>query len=121
MYLNLGSEILFQLWVKDNFAGTNLLNQMGSFKNLTDHFDQGILTITITRPQAMNALNLETLTELAGKIQESYQGNEIRGIIITGDGEKGLCGGRRYSGTIRPCRQKKRSNWLKKAKFCLNK
>lgn len=66
---------------------------MGSFKNLTDHFDQGILTLSIARPQAMNALNLETLTELAAKVQQSYQGNEIRGIIITGEGEKAFVAG----------------------------
>src|SRR5690242_4746529 len=93
MRSNLGSEILFELWVKNNFAETNFLNHMGSFKNLTDHLDQGILTLTITRPQAMNALNLETLTELATKIQESYQGNEIRGIIITGEGDKAFVAG----------------------------
>jgi enoyl-CoA hydratase len=64
---------------------------MSSFKNLNTHLDQGILTITISRPEALNALNLDTLTELAQKIQESYQG--VNGIIITGKGDKAVVAG----------------------------
>lgn len=63
------------------------------FKNLNLHLDQGILLITVSRPHAMNALNQETLSELADKIQESYQAPEIRGIILTGDGEKAFIAG----------------------------
>lgn len=66
---------------------------MGFSKNLKTHLDQGILTITISRPEVLNALNLDTLTELATKIQESYQTNEIKGIVITGEGEKAFVAG----------------------------
>jgi enoyl-CoA hydratase len=63
------------------------------FKNLTFNLDQGILLITVSRPAAMNALNQDTLSELAQKIQESYQSAEIRGIIIIGEGEKAFIAG----------------------------
>jgi enoyl-CoA hydratase len=64
---------------------------MSAVKNLNTHLDQGILTITISRPEALNALNLDTLSELAEKIQESYQG--VNGIIITGKGDKAFVAG----------------------------
>src|SRR5689334_18608635 len=66
---------------------------MDSFKNLNTHLDQGILTITISRPEALNALNQETLAELSAKIQESYQTETIKGIVLTGQGEKAFVAG----------------------------
>lgn len=66
---------------------------MSSLKNLKRSLDQGILTITIARPQAMNALNLETLAELSAEIQESYKSSQTTGIILTGEGEKAFVAG----------------------------
>lgn len=63
------------------------------FKNLNLHLDQGILLITVSRPEALNALNQDTLSELTEEIQESYQSAEIKGIIITGSGEKAFIAG----------------------------
>ena len=54
---------------------------------------EGILTITISRPEALNALNLKTLSELIGVLQQTYQNHENRGIILTGDGEKAFVAG----------------------------
>lgn len=62
-------------------------------KNLLTNLDQGVLTITINRPEALNALNLDTLTELSAKIQESYQSADIKGVILTGAGEKAFVAG----------------------------
>jgi enoyl-CoA hydratase len=50
-------------------------------------------TITINRPQALNALNQETLDELHSSIQACYQKQDIKGIIITGEGEKAFVAG----------------------------
>lgn len=50
-------------------------------------------TITINRPQALNALNQETLNELHLAIQECYQKPDIKGIIIKGEGEKAFVAG----------------------------
>ena len=57
-----------------------------------DHSD-GIVTIAISRPEAMNALNLKTLSELIVVLQQTYQQPDYRGIILTGDGEKAFVAG----------------------------
>lgn len=57
-----------------------------------DHSD-GILTISISRPEALNALNLKTLSELITVLQQTYQHADHRGIILTGDGDKAFVAG----------------------------
>ncbi len=52
-----------------------------------------ITIIAINRPQALNALNQETLNEIHSAIQECYQKQEIKGIIITGEGDKAFVAG----------------------------
>jgi enoyl-CoA hydratase len=53
----------------------------------------GILTLTVSRPDALNALNEQTIDGLREVIQETYQNNAIKGLIITGDGEKAFVAG----------------------------
>jgi enoyl-CoA hydratase len=60
---------------------------------LRKHTSAGILEITISRPDALNALNFEVLDELHGSIQEAYHTEAVRGIIISGDGEKSFVAG----------------------------
>src|SRR5688572_3838432 len=52
-----------------------------------------IITATVSRPKALNALNAELLGELDDLIQDLYQNNAIRGLILTGDGEKAFVAG----------------------------
>lgn len=62
-------------------------------ENLTiDHTD-GILTLSISRPEAMNALNLKTLSELIVVLQQAYEQADHRGIILTGGGDKAFVAG----------------------------
>jgi enoyl-CoA hydratase len=61
-------------------------------KNLVISYEP-ICTITINRPQALNALNQETLSELKGVIQDCEERADIKGIIITGAGEKAFVAG----------------------------
>ncbi|MEO7988985.1 MAG: enoyl-CoA hydratase-related protein [Chryseolinea sp.] len=58
----------------------------------TDHTDS-ILVVTISRPEALNALNVDVLTGLHTIIQEAYQKEAIKGIIITGEGDKAFIAG----------------------------
>lgn len=58
----------------------------------TDHSD-GVVTISISRPDAINALNLKTLSELITVLQQTYQNDDYRGVIITGDGDKAFVAG----------------------------
>lgn len=57
-----------------------------------DHTD-GILTVAISRPEVMNALNLKTLSELITVLQQTYEQRDYKGIILTGDGEKAFVAG----------------------------
>ena len=66
---------------------------MEEFKNLSLTFDQHILTITIDREKSMNALNQNTLSELKEAIQTANDDKDIKGIIITGAGEKAFVAG----------------------------
>ena len=53
----------------------------------------GILTITINREKALNALNIKTLEEIRDAMQTVYDDPEITGVIITGAGEKAFVAG----------------------------
>lgn len=54
---------------------------------------QTIVVIEIARPLALNALNLQTLQELHSTITECIQNDAIRGVIVTGEGEKAFVAG----------------------------
>jgi enoyl-CoA hydratase len=53
----------------------------------------GILVVTISRPDAMNALNADVLDALLGILQEADHDGSIKGIIITGEGDKAFIAG----------------------------
>jgi len=55
--------------------------------------ENGLLTLTISRPDALNALNAEMLDGLREYMQEIYQNVKIRGVILTGEGEKAFVAG----------------------------
>lgn len=55
--------------------------------------NEGILTLTISRPKSLNALNRETLLEFDDLLNEIYSNSDIRGVIITGEGEKSFVAG----------------------------
>ena len=50
-------------------------------------------TLTINRPQALNALNEKVLTELKAFADQIKNNREIRVLIITGSGEKAFVAG----------------------------
>ncbi len=55
--------------------------------------EEGILTITINRPDKMNALNKDVITELGAAMQDAIENTEVKGIIITGAGPKAFVAG----------------------------
>ncbi len=59
---------------------------------LTD-LQENIFTITINRPDKLNALNKDLMDELDSVIKEIYNNPEIRSAIITGAGEKAFVAG----------------------------
>ena len=62
-------------------------------KNLLYKVENNIATITINRPDKLNALNHETLTELDSVIEEVQNDNGVYVVIITGAGEKAFVAG----------------------------
>jgi enoyl-CoA hydratase/carnithine racemase len=58
----------------------------------------GWLELTINRPAAMNALNAEVLDELTAAVAELRARDDLRGMIITGAGEKAFVAGADITG-----------------------
>ena len=52
-----------------------------------------ILTVIITRPEALNAINAEVMNGLREVTEEINRNAEIRGAILVGDGEKAFVAG----------------------------
>ena len=54
--------------------------------------DGPIAVVTLNRPEAFNAFNLEMMGDLAGRLIEVGADDAVRGVVITGAG-KAFCGG----------------------------
>lgn len=68
------------------------------FKYLLVDSEDGVATLTINRPQALNALNFETLQELKVYFTRVQTDPETKVVIITGAGEKAFVAGGDLSG-----------------------
>lgn len=66
---------------------------MSSYKNLKLDVKNNILYFTINRPDKLNALNFQTLDEIGDAMREAYDNDDVKGIIITGAGEKAFVAG----------------------------
>ena len=70
-----------------------------------------IAIITINRPEAMNALNMETMGELYKVMTEFRDDPEMWVGIITGAGEKAFCGGADIKDTLPFMKDHGRDPW----------
>ncbi|WP_185967282.1 enoyl-CoA hydratase/isomerase family protein [Legionella israelensis] len=60
---------------------------------ITQELDSdGILTLTLDRPEKLNALNMEVLDSLTHILQQAKENVEVKGLILTGQG-KAFCAG----------------------------
>jgi len=66
---------------------------MADYSNLLLSQEDSILTITINRESKLNALNIATLEELRQAVSELMDDKSIKGVIITGAGEKAFVAG----------------------------
>jgi len=64
-----------------------------NYQNILAEIKENILYITINREHKLNALNKETLGELAEAIKLAINTVEVRGVLITGAGEKAFVAG----------------------------
>ncbi|WP_255155536.1 enoyl-CoA hydratase/isomerase family protein [Ferruginibacter sp. HRS2-29] len=63
------------------------------YQTLLFDIRDSICTITINRPDKMNALNKDVFTELDQAMDEVYRNDAIRSVIITGTGAKAFVAG----------------------------
>lgn len=63
------------------------------YQHLLANLDQGIYTLTINRPDKLNALNRDVFTDLGLALDEIEKNPSIRSVIITGAGEKAFVAG----------------------------
>jgi enoyl-CoA hydratase len=64
------------------------------YQNITlENLDSGIKVLTVNRPKQMNALNTETITELAAAVQLVADDVNASVLLITGAGEKAFIAG----------------------------
>jgi enoyl-CoA hydratase len=61
---------------------------MGKFKMLDTDLEEGILTITLNRPEKSNSLTTQMINDLRTIIQNVYDDDAIKSVIITGAGEE---------------------------------
>jgi enoyl-CoA hydratase len=64
------------------------------YENLLVENNDGIVVLTINRPKALNALNRQTLSELRQFFgEDAFKIDGLKGIILTGSGEKSFVAG----------------------------
>mgnify|MGYP000952049387 CR=1 FL=1 len=63
------------------------------YATLLTELSQGIFTITINRPDKLNALNAQVFTDLENAVDEIQNNAEIKSAIITGSGTKAFVAG----------------------------
>lgn len=64
-----------------------------TYETLLTIIDNGVFTITINRPDKLNALNKKTIEEIGEAIKLAESTTEIKAIIITGAGPKSFVAG----------------------------
>ena len=63
------------------------------YQTILTSLDNNIFTITINRPDKLNALNKQVFTDLDAAVDEVYNNAEIKTAIITGSGAKAFVAG----------------------------
>ena len=64
-----------------------------NYENILSSIEEKIATVTINRPESLNALNSKTILELSSIFEELSNNSEVRVIILTGSGEKSFVAG----------------------------
>lgn len=63
------------------------------YKTLHTELADSIYTVTINRPDKLNALNKDVMSELSQAVTEIYENEDIRSALITGAGSKAFVAG----------------------------
>lgn len=63
------------------------------FENTLYEKEEGMATITINRPKALNALNRQALLEISSRLDDAEKDEDVKVIAITGAGDRSFCVG----------------------------
>ena len=63
------------------------------YQTLLTELEKGTLVVTVNRPDKLNALNKDVISELGAVLEEVYSNDEIKSVILTGAGEKAFVAG----------------------------
>lgn len=66
---------------------------MTAYSNILIEKKEGIVHLTINRPDKMNALNIQTIEEIRLAFEDIYDEASVCGVILTGAGEKAFVAG----------------------------
>ena len=66
---------------------------MTNFTTITTDISEGILTITLNRPDRMNAFTGEMMKEMVAAFDIADADDAVRAVIVTGSGERAFCAG----------------------------
>ena len=67
---------------------------MSTYEQINTQVDEnGLMIITLDRPQAMNAFTARMMHEMCDALDKADEDDNVRAIIITGQGERAFCAG----------------------------
>src|SRR5207302_663056 len=64
-----------------------------AYENVLYERELPAAVITINRPRVLNAINHQTIAEIGQALDEADADSEVRGVIITGAGERAFVSG----------------------------
>ncbi len=64
-----------------------------NLENILYNVENGVAVVTFNRPKVLNALNNQTIEELAEVVEDLEKNETVKGAIITGSGEKAFIAG----------------------------
>lgn len=89
------------------------------FKFIVYEKSEGIATITLNRPEALNAFSKEVVTEVLQALEDIRSDESVRVVILTGAGEKAFSAGADIKAMIGMNASKARELSLMGEKLCL--
>jgi enoyl-CoA hydratase/carnithine racemase len=66
---------------------------MADYDTILTDKSEGIFTITLNRPEKMNAFNVHMMSEIIAALDEADADDAVRSVIFTGSGERAFCAG----------------------------
>ena len=67
--------------------------QVGNFEQITLDIEDGIATLTLNRPEKMNAFTGRMMYEMIEAFDLTDANDDVRAVIVTGSGDRAFCAG----------------------------